>query len=80
MFQKCFKVFQSCLFALKSSQLPEDKEGLFNHISAIFYLTCQQIFLSSVSGSFLPGSDSPHQMIYQTLDGSTYLENLLVSQ
>ena len=29
MFQKCFKVFQSCLFALKSSQLPDHREGLF---------------------------------------------------
>ena len=37
--QKCFKsvskVFQSCLFALKSSQLPEHKEGLFFISSAL---------------------------------------------
>ena len=34
MFQKCFKsvskLFQSCLFALKSQQLPEHMEGLFS--------------------------------------------------
>ena len=53
MFQKCFKSFLSCLFALKSTQLPEHKEGLFDKNSVLGAISCgsQEVFCRCACGA-----------------------------
>ena len=54
MFKECFtsvlKMFQSCLFALKSSQLPMHKEGLLLHERFLEELSLLKMLAKKVIG------------------------------